>query len=133
MFFGTAYRTSNHANYSELNEYQVKRIVYPELNDTLLKIKVRSRINGDSDSYKSDVFTPEEILKGAKVEVLELDYNDYYAIFCFKFLPTHFPFGVEKVYLYVKQKTEVFRLGANWGQWYTPPLFSKVCAPTNIQ
>ena len=99
---------SSHANFSELDEYQVKRIISPVLNDTLLKIKVRSRINEESDRYKSDVFTSDQVLKGTEVEVVELDYNNYYAIFCFKFLPTFFPFGIEKVYLYVKQKSKVF-------------------------
>ena len=99
---------SSHANFSELDEYQVKRFVSPELTDTLLKIKVRSRINEESDRYKSDVFTPDQVLKGTEVEIVELDYTNYYAIFCFKFLPAYFPFGIEKVYLYVKQKSKVF-------------------------
>ena len=100
--------TSSHANHSKLDEYQVKRIISPALNDTLLKIKVRSRTNDDSDRYKSEVFTSEEILKGTEVEVVDLDYDSYYAVFCFKFLPTSFPFGIEKVYLYVKQESKVF-------------------------
>ena len=100
--------TSSHANYSELDEYQVKRIISPQLNDTLLKIKVRSRINDDSDRYKIEEFTSEKVLKGTEVEVVELDYRGYYAIFCFKFLLSSFPFGIEKVFLYVKQESKVF-------------------------
>ena len=99
---------SSHANYSELDEYQVKRIVSPDLNDTLLKMKVRGRINEDSDRYKTETFTSDQLLNGTKVEFVELDYYYYYAIFCFKFLPSSFPFGIEKVYLYVKQKSKVF-------------------------
>ena len=100
--------TSSHANYSELDENQVKRIISPELNDTLLKLKVRSRINEDSDRYKTEEFTSEQVLKGAEVEVVELDYKSSYTIFCFKFLLASFPFGIEKVFLYVKQESKVF-------------------------
>ena len=41
--------TSSDANYSMLTEYEVKQIISPDLNDVLLKIKVRSRINDESD------------------------------------------------------------------------------------
>ena len=99
---------SSRANYSELDEDQVKRIVSPELNDTLAKIEVRSRVSEDSDRYKTDVFASEQVSKGTEVEVVELDYKNYYAIFCFKFLPAFFPFGIEKVFLYVKQRSKVF-------------------------
>ena len=109
--------TSSHANYSELDEYQVKRIISPQLNDTLLKIKGRSRINDDSDRYKIQEFTSEKVLNGREVEVVELDYRGYYAIFCFKFFPTSFPFGIEKVLLYVKQKSKVFIVSP--GNFYT--------------
>ena len=93
--------TSSDGNYSTLSEHQVKRIISPDLNDLLLKIKVRSRINGDSDRYEEEVFTSEEILNGTKVKILELDSVEYFAIFCFHFSPTSFPFGIEKVYLHV--------------------------------
>ena len=42
------------------------------------------------------------------METVNLDYKNYYAIFCFKFSLASFPFGIEKVYLYVKQKSKVF-------------------------
>lgn len=100
--------TSSHANYSELDENQVKRIISPELNDTLLKLKVRSRLNEDSDRYRTEEFTSEQVLKGTKVEVVESDYKSSNAIFCFKFLLASFPFGIEKAFLYVKQESKVF-------------------------
>ena len=109
--------TSSHANYSVLDEYQVKRIISPELNDTLHNIKVRSRINDDSDRYKTEKFTSEDVLKGTEVGIAELDYRGYYAIFCFKFFPTSFPFGIEKVLLYMKQKSKVFIVSP--GNFYT--------------
>ena len=109
--------TSSHANHSVLDEYQVKRIISPELNDTLNTIKVRSRINDDSDRYRTEVFTSEDVLKGTKVGIAELDYKSYYAIFCFKFLLTSFPFGIERVYIYVKQKSKVFIVSP--GNFYT--------------
>ena len=57
---------SSLANLSELDEHQVKRFISPHLNDTLLKIKVRSRINEDSDIFKKEEFTSKEVLKGHK-------------------------------------------------------------------
>ena len=93
--------TSSDGNYSTLSENQVKRIISPDLNDLLLKIKVRSRINDDSDRYEEEVFTSEEILNGTKVKILELDSVEYFAIFCFHFSQASFPFGIEKVYLHV--------------------------------
>ena len=48
----------------------------------MVKIKVRSRIKDDSYRYKTETFIPTEILNGTKVDLVKLDYYDYYAIFC---------------------------------------------------
>ena len=105
-------------NYSKLSEVQVKEIISPDLADILVKISVRSRIKDDSDRYKTEVFSSKEILKGTKVEILTLDYVDYYTTFCFEFSGTgSFPFGIEKVNLYLKQKSKVFVVSP--GNFYT--------------
>ena len=109
--------TSSDANHSTLSELQVKRIISPDLDDLLLKVKVRSRINDESDRYEEEEFTSEEILNGTKVETLKLDYIDYYAIYCFHFSLASFPFGIEKVYLHVKEKSKVFVVSP--GNFYT--------------
>ena len=48
---------------------------------------------------------------------MKLDYIDYYAIYCFHFSLASFPFGIEKVYLHVKEKSKVFVVSP--GNFYT--------------
>ena len=109
---------SSDGNYSKFNEEQIKKIISPELNDLMVKIKVRSRIKDDSDRYKTETFIPTEILNGTKVDLVKLDYYDYYAIFCFLFSKEgSFPFGIEKVFLYLKHKSKVFVVSP--GNFYT--------------
>ena len=41
--------TSNSVNYSTAREYEIKKMVFPDLTDILCKVKIKSRINNDSD------------------------------------------------------------------------------------
>ena len=100
--------TSSHANYSTASVDEIKRMVFPDLTDMLNKIKVRSRIGKDSDTYKQTVYKSVEILNGTDIKVEKLDYYYNFAIYCLTFPSTSFPFGVEKVYFSMKWQSEVF-------------------------
>ena len=100
--------TSSNTNYSTASENEIKRMVFPDLTDMLDKVKVRSRIDKGSDKYKKTEYKSEDILNGSDIKVVALDYYAYFTIYCFSFPNSSFPFGIEKVYFYMKQKSKVF-------------------------
>ena len=99
---------SSHANYSTASEDEIKQMVFPDLTDMLNTVKVDSRINKHSDTYKSTNYKSEEILNGTDIRVVKLDYYHYLTIYCLSFPSLSFPFGVEKVYFSMKRECKVF-------------------------
>ena len=100
--------TSRLSNYSTARVDEIKRMVFPNLTDLLYNVKVRSRIGKDNDKYEESEYNSEEILNGTNVKLVAIDYYYNFAIFCLSFPNSSFPFGIEKVYFDIKQKSEVF-------------------------
>ena len=100
--------TSSLANYSTATENEIKRLVFPNLTDILNKVKVRSRVGKESDKYQQTVYTSEEILNGSDIRVVILEYYWYFSIYCLSFSSSSFPFGIEKLFFTMKQKSLIF-------------------------
>ena len=100
--------TSRLSNYSTASADEIKRMVFPNLTDLLYNVKVRSRIGKDNDKYEESEYKSEEILNGTNVKLVAIDYYYNFAIYCLSFPNSSFPFGIEKVYFDIKQKSEVF-------------------------
>ena len=99
---------SNHQNYSTASEDEIKRMVFPNLTDILHNIEVDSRSGKYSDQYIITEYRTDQILNGADVKIVKLDYYAYFSIFCLSFPSSSFPFGVEKIRISIKRKSEVF-------------------------
>ena len=100
--------TSSLKNYSTASEDEIKRMVFPDLNDLLNSVNVRSRISKNNDKYKETEYKSEDILNGTDIKVVTLDYYAYFTINCFSFPNSSFPFGIERLYFDIRQKSEVF-------------------------
>ena len=100
--------TSSHTNFSTATEIEIKRMVFPDLIDILHNVRVRSRTGKDNDKYEEAEYKSEEILNGTDIKYVKLEYYDYFAIFCLSFPNSSFPFGIEKVFFDMKQKSDVF-------------------------
>ena len=100
--------TSSLTNYSTATENEIKRLVFPNLTDILNKVKVRSRVGKESDKYQQTVYTSEEILNVSDIRVVILEYYWYFSIYCLSFSSSSFPFGIEKLFFTMKQKSLVF-------------------------
>ena len=99
--------TSNFVNYSTASQYEIKQMVFPDLTDILCNVKIKSRINNDSDKYKTTNYKSTEILNQTDIQVEQLGYYYDFSIFCFGFPKSSFPFGIEKVYFSMKHDCEV--------------------------
>ena len=109
--------TSNLVNYSTTREYEIKQLVFPHLTDILCKVKIKSRINNDSDKYKTTYYKSTELLNQTDIQVVQLGYYYDFSIFCFGFPKSSFPFGIEKVYFSMKHDCEVHVVAP--GNFYT--------------
>ena len=69
---------------------------------------MRSRIGKDNDKYKETTYKSKELLNGTDIQIVALDYYAYFSIYCLHFSNSSYPFGIEKVYFSMKQKSEVF-------------------------
>ena len=109
--------TSNSVNYSTAREYEIKKMVFPDLTDILCKVKIKSRINNDSDKYKTTYYKTTELLNQTDIQVVQLGYYYDFSIFCFGFPKSSFPFGIERVYFSMKHDCEVHVVAP--GNFYT--------------
>ena len=92
-------------------------MVFPDLTDILCNVKIKSRINNDSDKYKTTYYKTTELLNQTDIKVVKLGYYYDFSIFCFGFPKSSFPFGIEKVYFSMKQDCEVHVVAP--GNFYT--------------
>ena len=99
--------TSSLTNYSTAGENEIKTLVFPDLTDILHNVTLRKRVGKDSDKYQLVVYKSEDIMNGADIQVLRLEYYWHFSIFCFSFKSSSFPFGIQQVFFSVKQRSRV--------------------------
>ena len=64
--------TSNIVNYSTAKEYEIKQLVFPDLTDIICNVKIKSRINNNSDKYKTTNYKSTTILNQTDIQVVQL-------------------------------------------------------------
>ena len=104
-------------NYSHLTEHEVHQLVSKKRSDILTKLTVKRRIERNRDAPIKESYTPDEIINSSRISLMHLDYDKNFGIFCFDFLVTAFPFGIEKLYFYTKSKLKVYTVAP--GNLYT--------------